>query len=75
MCRTNILGNILQALGLGQGGWMPVGRGVHSFTFQFNVNAFCGIGGAFLGCLRGLQWVLGGTRGGEGRYGFRSGSG
>jgi len=28
------------------------GRGSHSFTFQLNVSAFCGIGGAFRGCSR-----------------------
>jgi len=41
------------------------GRGLHSFTFQLNVSAFCGIGGAFRGCL-GLgfevEGVLGGVR-------------
>ena len=28
-------------------------RGLHSFTFKLNVSAFCGIGGAFRGCLGG----------------------
>jgi len=27
------------------------GRGSHSFTFQLNLSAFHGIGGAFRGCL------------------------
>jgi len=27
------------------------GRGLHSSTFQLNVSAFCGIGGAFRGCI------------------------
>ena len=27
------------------------GRGLHSSTFQLNLSAFCGIGGAFRGCL------------------------
>ena len=30
------------------------GRGLHSFTFQLNVSAFCGIGGAFRGGLGGV---------------------
>ena len=29
--------------------WL-LGRGLHSFTFQLNVSAFCGIGGACRGC-------------------------
>jgi len=29
----------------------PVARGLHSSTFQLNLSAFCGIGGAFRGCL------------------------
>ena len=40
-----------------------VGRGLHSFTFQLNVSAFCGIGGAFRGSFRGCSGVLGGMRG------------
>ena len=40
------------------------GKGVHSFTFQLNVSAFCGIGGAVRsgvvsGEFRGCQGVLG----------------
>ena len=38
-------------------------RGLHSSTFRLNVSAFCGIGGAFKGCLGGVQEVLGGIRG------------
>jgi hypothetical protein len=33
------------------------GRGLHSSTFQLNVSAFCGIGCAFRGCVRGVQGV------------------
>ena len=33
---------------------MVSGRGLHSFTFQLNVSAFCGTGGAFRGCLGGV---------------------
>jgi len=33
----------------------PVTRGLHSSTFQLNLSAFCGIGGAFRGCLRGCM--------------------
>ena len=36
------------------------GRGLHPFIFLLNVSAFCGIGGAFRGCLEG---VFGGIRG------------
>jgi len=32
----------------------PGGRGFHSFTFQLNVSAFCGIGNASRGCLGGV---------------------
>jgi hypothetical protein len=32
---------------------MVAGRGLHSFTFQLDVSAFCEIGGAFKGCLGG----------------------
>ena len=28
----------------------PLFRGLHSFTFQLNVSAFCGIGGALRAC-------------------------
>jgi len=28
---------------------VPLVRGLYSFTFQLNVSAFCGIGGAFRG--------------------------
>ena len=30
------------------------GRGLHSSTSRLNVSAFCGIGGAFVGCLGGV---------------------
>jgi hypothetical protein len=30
------------------------GRGLHSSTFWLNVSAFCGVGGAFRGCLGGV---------------------
>jgi len=39
-----------------------VGRGLHSSTFRRNVGAFCGIGGAFRGCVRGVWAVLRGMR-------------
>ena len=29
-------------------------KGLHSSTFRLNVSAFCGIGGAFRGCLGGV---------------------
>ena len=35
------------------------GRGLHSSTFRLNLGAFCGIGGAFRGCLGGDWRVLG----------------
>ena len=38
------------------------GQGVHSFTLQLNVSASCGIGGAFRGCLGGVQGVSGVVR-------------
>ena len=31
----------------------PQSRGLHSSTFRLSVSAFCGIGGAFRGCLGG----------------------
>jgi len=30
------------------------GRGLHSSTFRLNISVFCGIGGAFRGCLGGV---------------------
>ena len=33
---------------------VPVPRGLHSSTFQLNISAFCGIGGALRGCLGGV---------------------
>ena len=44
----------------------PPGRGLHSFTFQINVSAFCGIGGASKGCLGAIEGVLWGVRGDKG---------
>jgi len=40
---------------------LPATRGLHSFTFQINVSAFCGIGGIYRVCLRGAQGVQGGV--------------
>jgi len=40
----------------------PHGRGLHSFTFQLNVSALHGIGGAFWGYLVGVYKVSGGVR-------------
>ena len=37
----------------------PLARGLHSFVFQLNVSALCGIGGAFRGCLGGVQGASG----------------
>ena len=34
------------------------GRGLHSSIFWLNVSAFCGIGGAFRGCLVGVSKLL-----------------
>jgi len=39
-----------------------VGRGLHSFTFQLNGGAFCGIKGAYRSCLGDVYEVLGGIR-------------
>ena len=42
------------------------GRGIHSSTFQLNISALCGIGGAFRGCLRGdwqVPWYMRGCIG------------
>jgi len=33
---------------------MPHIRGLHSSTFQLNLSAYCGIGGACKGCLGGV---------------------
>jgi hypothetical protein len=58
------------------------GRGLHSFTFQLNVSAFCGIGGALTVCLgfilrvfRRCRWLLGGVGGLKGVCRVRYGSG
>ena len=50
----------------------PETRGIHSSTIQLNVSAFGGIGGAFMGYLRGVRGVL---RGVQGVFCFRKGSG
>jgi hypothetical protein len=42
---------------------LPPGRGLHSSTFRLNVSAFCGLGGACRGCIRGLQEVSRDSRG------------
>jgi len=34
------------------------GRGLHSSSFRLNVCAFCGIGGSFVDCLRGVLEVF-----------------
>jgi len=31
-----------------------MGRGLQSSTFRLNVSVFCGVGGTFRGCLRGV---------------------
>jgi hypothetical protein len=41
----------------------PTTRGLHSFTFQLNVSAFYGIGGASRDCLGAVYGVLWGMRG------------
>jgi len=40
---------------------VPGGRGLYTFTFQLNVSAFCGIGGARKGCVARVKGVLGGV--------------
>ena len=37
----------------------PRSRGLHSFTFQLNVSALYGIGGARRGCVARMKGVLG----------------
>jgi hypothetical protein len=39
------------------GGGRPSIRGLHSFTFQLNVSAFCGVGGAYRGYIGGVKGV------------------
>ena len=41
----------------------PMIMGLYSSTFRLNISAFCGIGGAFRGCLEGVEEVLRGIRG------------
>jgi hypothetical protein len=41
----------------------PVLRGLHSFNFQLNESAFCGIGDAFRGFSRGVEEVFRGIAG------------
>ena len=40
-----------------------MGRGLHSFTSQLNLNAFYGIGGARRDCVARVKGVLGGVYG------------
>jgi hypothetical protein len=51
------------------------GRGLHSSTYQLNVSASCGIGGACRGCLGGVSRCKGALRGVQGVYLFSNGSG
>ena len=39
----------------GRGAPRSAGRGLHSSTSRLNLSAFCGIGGAFRGCLGVIQ--------------------
>ena len=39
------------------------GRGLHSFTFQLNLSALYGIGGARRGCVARVKGVFGGVQG------------
>jgi len=62
--------------------WKVGSRGLHSSTFQLNINAFCGIGGALRVCLgvilrvfRRCWGVLGGVGGLKGVFRVRYGSG
>jgi len=45
----------------------PVARGLHSSTFQLNLSALYGIGGARRGCEARVKEVLGGVWGVKGR--------
>ena len=40
----------------------PPTRGLHSSTVRLNLSAFCGLGVALRGCLRGVYGVLGAIR-------------
>jgi len=42
------------------------GRGLHSSTFQLNLSALHGIGGARRGCVARVKRVLGGVKGVQG---------
>jgi len=57
----------------------PSGRGLHSFCFQLNISAFCGIGGVFRDCLGVMMRVFrrcrGMLRGVKGVFRVRYGSG
>ena len=53
-------------------GVAPSSRGLHSSTFQLNVNAFCGTGGVLMGLFLGLLGVFGGV---QGVFCVRNGSG
>ena len=43
-------------------GVKPMFRGLHSSTFRLNLSDFCGIGGAFRGCVGSVQEVSGGIK-------------
>jgi hypothetical protein len=53
-CKTLAEGNACGRIHLEQHG---SGRGLHSPTFKLNVSAFCGIQGAFMGCLGSVYEV------------------
>jgi len=62
--QPRLRGHRVRARTLGEGPALrPGARGLHSFTFQLNLSAFCGIGGVFEGCLRGVLGVWGSIRG------------
>ena len=48
---TLLPGDQLRAMRAVHPAGVVLGRGLHSFTFQLNVSAFCGIGGALRVCL------------------------
>ena len=49
---------------LSRGEWRDVvGRGLHSSTFQLNLSALYGIGGARSGCAARVEGVFGGVQG------------
>jgi len=48
----------------------PGARGLHSFTFQLNLSAFCGIEGARRACVAHVKGVFGGMKGVKGVFVF-----